>query len=280
MEEKAHSAVGKSPATARAENVWRRASATARPLPDFVVLGAQRSGTTSLANWLWAHPATRAPRISEVHYFDLHYDRSIWWYKAQFPLWRPNGKTGETSPYLLYHPLAPRRAASDLPERTRFIALLRDPVERAVSHYWHCRRMGIEPLSFREAVDAEQGRLASEAEAFARDGSGFHHRHHSYVSKGEYAGQLRRWFEAVGRDRVLVLETGELFRGAQSGAHLLEWLGLAPWPEPLPAQNAAPRLEEDDGALLDELRRHFEAHNRELEDLLGRPMWTPSGPGP
>jgi hypothetical protein len=256
-----------------AKSFLRRASSPARPLPDFVILGAQRSGTTSLANWLWQHPLVRRPQLSEVHYFDLHYDRSLWWYRAQFPLWRPGGRTGETSPYMLYHPLAPKRAASDLPERTRFIVLLRDPVERAISHYWHCRRMDIEPLSFADAIEAEPQRLASEAEAFERDGSGFHHRHHSYVSKGEYAGQLRRWFDAVGRDRVLVLETEELFGGDGGGPQVLEWLGLPPRAEPLPAQNAAPRLESEDEEVILELRERFSPSNTDLEALLGKSLW-------
>ncbi|HXW35629.1 MAG TPA: sulfotransferase, partial [Acidimicrobiales bacterium] len=112
----------------RGQSVWRRTTVSFRPLPAFVIIGAQRSGTTSLATWLWQHPSVQHPREAEIHFFDLHYEKGMRWYRAQFPLWRPRGATGETSPYMLYHPLAPARAARDLTDETRFIALLREPV--------------------------------------------------------------------------------------------------------------------------------------------------------
>jgi len=217
------------------------------------------------------------PREAEIHFFDLHYEKGMRWYRAQFPLWRPRGATGETSPYMLYHPLAPARAARDLTDETRFIALLREPVERAISHYWHCQRLGIEPLSLEEAIDAEAGRLASEEEAVAATGTGHHHRHHAYLARGEYAGQLERWFEHVGRERVLVVESSELFSEPETGAQVLSWLGLEPWALTLPAENAAPRLAEVEPGLRRRMREHFEPHNRQLEALLGRRMWADAG---
>lgn len=254
---------------------WRRASAPLRPLPDFVIVGAQRSGTTSLATWLWSHPQVRRARASEVRYFDDHYDRGINWYRSQFPLWRPNCATGESTPLMMFNPLTPARVAHDLPRRTKFIAVLREPVERAISAYWLMRKMGRERLSLVEAIDAEPERLAGEAEKFATTGLGIHHRRHSYVSRGEYASQLRRWFDHVGRERFYVIGSDELFGDPGARNSLLDWLGFPPSPEPLPAKNSAPRTEETDPALIARLREHFAPHNEELFELLGRRLWSP-----
>ena len=143
-----------------ADRAWRRATAPARDLPDFVILGAQRSGTTSLYDWLSDHPAVVPATRKEVHYFDLHYDRGLGWYRAHFPMGHGAHLTGEATPYLLFHPLAPDRVARDLPPTTRFVVLLRHPVQRAVSHYWHERRMGTESETLAVAVAAEEQRLA------------------------------------------------------------------------------------------------------------------------
>src|SRR5436309_16134274 len=107
-------------------------------LPDFIVIGAQKSGTGSLYAYLNGHPDVAGARVKEVHYFDLHYHRGVDWYLDQFPdeaAARPRC-TGEASPYYLFHPHAPRRAFDLVPD-ARLIALLRDPVDRAISHYHH-----------------------------------------------------------------------------------------------------------------------------------------------
>src|SRR5581483_4847486 len=109
-------------------------------LPDFVILGTQRGGTTSLYRWLVSHPDVAPAMKKEVHYFDDHYHHGLRWYRAHFPVRRAGRITGESSPYMLFHPLAPERAAADLPDRTRFIVLLREPAESAISQYWQWRR--------------------------------------------------------------------------------------------------------------------------------------------
>ncbi len=118
---------------------WAGVTAPLRAWPSFVIIGTQRGGTSSLHEWLSAHPAVLPTAQREVHYFDNHYDRGTRWYRAQFPLRRPGRVTGESTPFLLFHPLAPERALRDLPAGTKFIALLRDPAQRAISHYWLAR---------------------------------------------------------------------------------------------------------------------------------------------
>ncbi len=181
-------------------NAWRYATADFRARPYFVILGARRCGTTSLFRWLRTHPDVSPPIRKEIHYFDAHYDKGPRWYRAQFPFARRGKVTGEGSPYMLYHPLAPARAARDLPTTTRFIVLLREPVQRTVSDYWFTRqKKRFEPEDLERAIALEPDRLAGEIERVMRGEPSPRHSGYSYVSRSEYAGQLEAWFDAVGR---------------------------------------------------------------------------------
>jgi hypothetical protein len=188
-----------------------RLTAPWRALPDFLVIGAQKAGTTSLYAMLDAHPAIAMSREKECNVLTRQGATRLG-YRAYFPLrsdCRARGvrRIGEATPYYLFHPLAPARAAAWL-GGVRTIAILRDPVERAWSHYRHSVRLGHEDLPFVEALAREPERIA------AGDGDGF--RRHSYAGRGQYAPQLARWFEAIGRDRVLVIGFGEFMRSTDA----------------------------------------------------------------
>jgi Sulfotransferase domain len=260
----------------RADQAWRRLTWPWRALPDFVILGAQRGGTTSLFRWLVSNPALSRPRGKELHYFDLSYDRGLRWYRAQFPVRRHGRVTGESSPYMLFHPLVPGRAAHDLPPKTRYIVLLRDPATRAVSQYWHERRRHFETQTLARAIELEPERLAGQDEVVRAGGASRHHQHHSYVARGEYAGQLRAWFDRIPRERFLIVESERLFTDPAVADQVASWLGLATSPRPFPARNAAARTDRDEGEEADvvaKLRRHFEPYNRDLFELLGTTLW-------
>jgi hypothetical protein len=291
--------------TVRLDQAWRRVTVGLRALPDFVIIGAQRGGTTSLFRWLVAQPGVGTPSAKEMHYFDNRYGQGARYYRRQFPVRRRGHITGESSPYMLFHPLAPERAARDLPATTRFIVLLRDPVDRAVSHYWHERDIGFETESLARAVELEPQRLAGQDEIVRRGERSAAHQNYSYVARGEYAVQLRRWFEHVDRQRFLVVESERMFHDPATSAEIATWLGLAPDRLPFPNVNSAPRTDGGgaadggetgdaeatgdggatgdagatggDGAVRHALHRHFAAHNRELFELLGTTMWGAEG---
>lgn len=254
-------------------HTWRTATAGFRLPPDVVILGAQRAGTRSMHSWLGSHPRVSRPRYSEVHYFDVHYNRGERWYRTHYPIRRAERASVESSPYMLFHPLAPGRAARDLPESTRFVVLLRDPAERAVSHYWLSRRLGRERETLEAALALEEKRLAGEVERVERGERSFRHRFFSYRARGIYEPQLQRWFDAVGRDRILVLQSEELFVDPEATAPVLEWLGLGSVDAPFPSVNGAPRSEPASDATIDELRAYFAPHNERLFTLLGRRLW-------
>lgn len=233
-------------------------------LPEFLVIGGQRCGTTSLYRYLAAHPSVRPASGKELQFFSLHHGRGERWYRAHFPVRPPEERSFEASPYYLFDPAVPARAADMLPGG-RFVALIRDPAERAYSHYLHSVAYGVEKLPFAEALDAEPARLAS--------GDHVARRQFSYVARGRYAEQLTRWFDAAGRERVLVVRTEDL---TSRYADILAFLGLEPQaaPSAIHTRRAAGAAPLGD-ALRERLDAEFAADQKALQELL--PDFRPFG---
>lgn len=271
----------------RAQALVGRLTASQRMMPSFLIVGAQRCGTTSLYKTLIQHPDVLGAGLHKgVHYFDTAYDRGIDWYRGHFPLLRTADKheratgvrpiTGEASPYYMFHPLVPERIARDLPD-ARLIVMLRDPVERAYSAYTHEFARGYERLSFEEAIQAEKDRLEGVEEAFAHDPYlvSPEHQHNAYLSRGHYVDQLLRLEKAVGRDRIHVIDSDDLFVDAEPALKaVVEFLGLRPWlPESLQKRNARPR-QALEGELRTRLEEHFAPYDERLAQWWGRtPSW-------
>ena len=253
----------------------RRATAALRAEPDFLVLGAMKAGTSSLMHHLTRHPGVRGPLRKEVHYFThaRRRGRGAGWYRAHFPLRGSGGITGEATPEALYDEDAPGLIRAALPD-VRLIAILREPVARAVSHYHHEVRMGRETLPIEAAFAAEEARLAHAAALGER---GRETRVHAcYRRRGAYAEQIERYLALFPRERLLVLGTGELARDPSAAlARAHRFLGLAPAPvEAGAVRNRAPERPPAPPALLAELARWFAPHERRLAALLGGvPDW-------
>lgn len=197
--------------------VWRRATAFARALPDFIIIGAQKGGTTSLYEYLVRHPQVRAAMKKEIRYFGENYSQGLIWYRSHFPLAYKLDKrkflTGESSPTTLFHPLAPERVAQTIPA-VKLIVLLRDPVQRAFSHYQMNLRSGRDHLSFEEALGREAERLDGAVEGVieGEDEAVYRYTSFSYMARGEYAAQLERWYEVFSKEQMLILQSEELFQ--------------------------------------------------------------------
>lgn len=260
---------------------YRHLTGSLRGLPSALIIGAQKAGTTSLFNYLVQHPDVLPPLSKEVHYFDLHYARGSNWYRGRFPYARQlrrGSLTVDATPYYLAHPMAPLRAAQLLPD-VRLIVLLRNPVDRALSHYQHEVRGGREPLSFAEAIDREAERLAGEEERLRTEPNyySFNHHRYSYTRRGLYLQQLRGWLQQFSRSQLLVIQSERLFsdpRAATSAVH--RFLGLRqfeldaykPYYEGSYERAMPPELRA-------RLSAYFEPHNRELFRWLGEEFdWT------
>jgi sulfotransferase family protein len=241
-------------AAKRAITAWGTATQRLRRLPDFIIIGAQRAGTTSLYEYLAAHPAVVGAAPSKgVHYFDTDYARRLGWYRGHFPstvreryvrVRHGQMVTGEASPYYLFHPEVPARVAAVLPD-VKLIALLREPVDRAYSQYSNELARGFEQLAFEDALDAEAQRLAGEEQRLRSDARyvSFSHQHHSYVARGLYLEQLRRWQTFFPDGQMLVLDSSRLFADpAATLSRVQEFLGLERRELPAyPAENARSR---------------------------------------
>jgi len=198
-------------------------------LPSVLIVGAQKAGTSSLFRWLSRHPQVAKPLIKEVHYFDYQSKKNKDWYAANFD-GRPERIRIDASPYYLFHPKVPERAANLLPH-CKIICLLRDSVDRAFSHYQMNLRLGIEHLEFYDAVKAEPKRLGASAEMLEKEAIDYHfgHQNFSYVSRGLYGCQIKNWlrffpverFHFISFDDLIyqplsVLEGVEQFLGLSS----------------------------------------------------------------
>jgi len=245
-----------------------------RALPDAVILGAMKSGTSSLHHYLVQQPGVIEPLRKEVHYFDVNVERGERWYRAHFGREGEPGLNLDSSPYYLFHPAVPRRLHERLPD-AKLIVLLRDPVRRAYSHYWHERDKGRERLSFEDAIAAEADRLGNSEQRLA-DGTlarSREHQHFSYLARGRYAEQLDRWWAVFPHEQLLVLKFEDLAREPLEALNrTLNFLGLPRAASvSLEARNTRKYspLAETTAA---RLREYFEPHNQRLEALLGRPM--------
>ncbi len=253
-----------------------RATARLRALPDFLVLGAMKAGTSSLFHHLTRHPQVRGPYRKEIHYFGLgrRAGRGLGWYRAHFPVRRGAAwLTGEATPDYLYDPDVPARIREALPA-IRLIAVLREPASRAVSHYFHEVRMGRETLPIEEAFAIEEARLAHAAAVGERGRETLHHA--CYRRRGLYAEQIERYLALFPRERLLILGSGELRREPEAAmARVFAHLGLPPAAIDARAErNVGAGQAPPPPALVGALRAWFEPHDARLAALLGGlPEW-------
>jgi hypothetical protein len=272
-------------------HAWGLATASVRSHPDFLLIGAKRGGTTSLWRYLGEHPDTlplfpRPENLKGLYYFDEQFGRGDRWYRSHFPARvrrdRPRGRSmprvvGEATPYYLYHPLAPERALALVPD-AQILVVLRDPVERAYSHYKERCANDTEPLSFAAAVAAERDRLAGEEQRIIAEPGhvSFAHRHCSYVDQGRYAPMLERWFATYGRDRVHVEISEEMYADPQATLdRVTDHLGIRRHAlQDIAVHNAEPARDLDAGTRND-LVELLAPAVLATEELLGRDLpWS------
>ena len=171
--------------------------------PDLYIVGAQKSGTTSLHRLLASHTDIFFPSSpQEIHFFDIeeNYAKGLDWFSALFSDRKNQSVVAQTSPLYMYMPNVPKRIHTVVPS-AKIIFILRNPIDRAYSHYWHEIRFGYENLSFVDALEAEPQRIAKNDE---------YRRHYSYVDRGRYSQQILRFQELFQPTNLLVILQDEL----------------------------------------------------------------------
>lgn len=207
--------------------------------PTFLIVGAQKAGTTSLYSAIRQHPHIGRARKKELHFFDRFYHRGMKWYQKQFHVEAQHAQVGESTPVYMYDGVVRSRIASDLPH-IKILVILRDPVARAYSHFWHSRRFDQESAAtFEEALAAEPLRLQEIREQVQQpDADGFEGWTYqkvrpsywwSYTDRGRYVDQLEDLERLFGRDRILVLTLEETKQDPEHQiSAALEHIGIDP----------------------------------------------------
>ncbi len=264
------------------EDIYLSLSSPLRILPTAMIIGSPKAGTTSLFQYLTKHPAVLFSRPKEVYFFDKDFHKGLLWYKRYFPtVYRKyvTRNTAKHDPIVIEatttyfeHPRVPQRIHDTLPN-TKLMLLLRNPVDRAYSRYYHQVDRDREPLSFEEAIAAEPERLAGESERMETDEEyySWQYRTYSYLDGGIYATKLERWLKCFSREQLLVLSSEAFF--SQTAACLQQvatFLDIPQWrPNIEQIYNKTKSKDPLDQATRQQLIAYFKPHNEKLYNLLG-----------
>lgn len=213
------------------KSYFRKMTSIFRRGPDFIIVGAQKSGTTFLYWSLvesssFVCPATK----KELHYFDGGLSRnnsncdSILSYKENFPIRRKSVLSGESSPHYMFHPLAPGRIFRHYPD-VKIICVLRDPSARAVSHYYHEKRKSRESRAMYEAFLCGEEIVSDLIKREDYDNPLLSYK--SYLRKGCYSEQIERYYNTFGQEQIKVVGFRDLIGDPeQAVGDVLTFLGV------------------------------------------------------
>lgn len=260
---------------------YRMATAISRALPDFLIVGCQKCGTTSLFSYLAQHPQVEEAIKKEIKYFDMFYGLGPYWYRSHFPRNKVMHRTqlapltGEATPdYIFFEECAER--VSKLVPQVKLIVLLREPAERSFSQYRYSFRRGFETLSFVDAIAAEEARLSeARREAEAQQTSitaSVKYREFSYVKRSQYVEQIKAWQKYFSREQFLFLSSEEMDQSPeQTLSRILSFLDLPTYSFTFSTRlNSAPSKPDCDAQHeIDALRRQFVSWQVELAEMTG-----------
>ena len=180
-------------------------------LPDFIICGAMKCGTTSLHYMLDQHPEMCLPEsklgYNELHFFDNeeNYIKGIGWYEQFFDVCRKGTLIGQTSPAYIFRSMVPKRIYKCIPE-VKLIFILRDPVDRAYSQYWSKIKNGTEPEDFYTALGLESERMKRSHQDSMR---------YSYASRGMYIDQIELFLKCFPKEQMFFILTEDLREAGQ-----------------------------------------------------------------
>lgn len=268
-------------AVKRAIAFSRRVTPQPRMVPDFLVIGAQKAGTSSLMSYLQRHGSYLRPLLKDTYFFDRHFRRGLDWYLSFYPSLaakasaekRASGPvvTGEAATHYMSDPWSPARVHATFGD-IKLILLLRDPARRALSHYHHNVRGRLEtaPTAL-EAFMREPERIAADRRRMEVDPT-FYSRNYatySYLARGQYAEHLRHWLEYFPRERMLIVCSERFFAATDAEFRkICRFIGIADPSTghyPVAGPRNSSRIDEH---ALDYARAHFKQHNLALFELL------------
>ncbi|TAF51264.1 MAG: hypothetical protein EAZ61_11010 [Oscillatoriales cyanobacterium] len=240
--------------------------------PNFLILGAQKAGTSSLFKYATQHPQIIPPLRKEIEFWSLRMQRGLDWYLSQFPAIPPGDLTylsGEACPGYLDHDQSAQRVRDNFPD-IKLVVILRNPVERAYSHYNHWRRRQQETLDFETAIHAKFDRLTSGSNNII-DEKQLWNSPHDYLARGIYIVFLKHWMSIFPRDRFLVLSSDQLNTNPQATlSQLFEFLGLPNSAIQADLRHNVGTYSPLSGTLRHRLEEFYAPYNHELEAFLAQ----------
>lgn len=260
---------------------FRKTTAKLRPLPDFIIIGAQKAGTTSLFDYLNQHSQIKmSTPLKEVHYFSYNYSKGLNWYKSNFPIVTKKEKNnilvGEASPYYLFHPHSAERIHKILPD-IKLIVILRNPTDRAISHYFHELRHNTETLPIIDALKAEESRITPEYDKMLNNHSyeSQIHQNLSYKARGRYTEQLEQYYKYYSKNQLLIITSEDLFKNtADCLKSVYDFLGIKTEIEgiDITPSNVGKNKKKIDTNVYQYLDNYFKTENKKLSNLINRKL--------
>ena len=246
-----------------------------RVLPDFIIVGAMKCGTTSLYYDICEHPCIEPASYDEIGYFDVNYHLGINWYRSMFPsIFKKrkilskfgNFKTGEDTPFYFWNPDAAKRIHDLLPQ-TKIIVILRDPVYRAYSQYSNGKRDGVETLSFEEILEIEirdlDKKVSNPFEKF------FGKR--SILAKGIYVEQLKIWEDLFGKNQIHIFSTEELLKNPERTMNsVYSFLGVTNYKIKTNRKMKAAKYPEMESKTKELVTEFYKPYNEKLFKMIGK----------
>jgi hypothetical protein len=242
-----------------------------RVLPDFIIFGTVRSGSTSLYYDICEHPSVLPAAYDEIGFFDSNYHLGVNWYRSMFPKKSDMSKkkietnyaiTGEDTPFYVWKKEVPNRILSHLPD-CKLLCILRNPIDRAYSNYHLSRRSNTEKLSFEESIQEEMSRIEKQVQREDFDNT------RSYLAKGLYHLQLVNWYDTFPREKIFVTSTEDLSAEPYKTLNdVFNFLEIPDYELKNPQKKKTEKYENMSNKIRNELIKFFMQYNEDLFELI------------
>ena len=250
--------------------------------PDYLIIGAPRSASTSLYQYLIQHPCITPAITKQIHYFDRYFYKGFSWYKSCMPykiekfykknIIKENFITGEATVHYFLHPLAPERIFNFLPN-VKLILTLRDPVERAYSHWNMEFQNKNETLSFEDAIKIEESRMDGEIEKLMDDDryESINYPHRAYLTTGRYIEHLEKWLKFFPSKQFCIIDSDELARNPSTQFNkIIEFLELPKFDLVNYPKLHSRNYSKMDLKIREELKEYYKPYNNKLFSMIGK----------
>lgn len=250
--------------------LFKKLTAKYRHNPDFIIIGAQKGGTTSLFHYLSQHPQLNLPSLKEIHFYTKNYHRGLEFYKTYFPYKQKGKLSGEATPYYLFHPQVPERLFKHFPN-IKLIVMLRNPVDRAFSHYNMEKKLSNEYRTFKTAIDDELYEFENISKKILKSNTyTTEHAHHSYLSRGLYKEQIDRWLTYFDKNQMLFIKSEDFFENPKNELdRVFNFLKL----DNTKIDDLKPKLQGNyknlDESFYNQLAQFFKNKNQRMSDIIG-----------